>query len=180
MFLRKIFCAGFLLFGFCLSAQAQVYRCGNAYSSKPCPGGKEVDVSPPLSDPAGPKSVQIYLCRTPGGKLYWLHERCANRGWTLDRIEWVPKGLDWDDQVEYARDKRNAARANAAPVISGGSSSQSSGGASASNKAFQCDELNRRVNWLDGLGRAGGSGYTMDWIREERRLARDKQYRLGC
>lgn len=50
----------------------------------------------------------------------------------------------------------------------------------ADSKKSECKALEERIRWLDDLGRSGGGGYTMDWIREERRLARDKQFRLKC
>ena len=170
------FNAAIMLFVFFAgTTHAQVYRCGNSYSASPCAGGREVDVSNPLSDPAGPKSVQIYLCKTPSSKLFWIQERCANRGWSLERSEWVPKNLSWDDQLDYARGKRSQAQALMNPVPVARSSA-----APTESKVSQCKALEERVNWLDSLGRAGGSGYTMDWIREQRKLARDQQFRLRC
>ena len=174
MFLVKTGFALLLLVS--LSSQAQVYRCGNEYSAAPCAGGREVDVSSPLSDPAGPKTIQVFLCRKPGGSLFWISERCANRGWALERSEWVPRNLDWDDQVAYARGKRDAAAALTAETsVPRVTSRAASGG-----NATECRSLDERVNWLDSLGRAGGGGYTMDWIRSERKIARDKQFRLHC
>ncbi|MPM84856.1 hypothetical protein SDC9_131932 [bioreactor metagenome] len=160
-------------------AHSQVYRCGNSYSAQPCAGGREVDVSEPLTDPGGPKSVRIYLCKRGDDRMFWLHEPCSKRGWTIERVELVPRNLDWDDQVAFARGKRNQALSDLAPVVQSGGVSGSAA-PSVSNKLSECRALDERVNWLDSLGRAGGGGYTMDWIREERRKARDKQYRLRC
>lgn len=49
-----------------MGVQAQVYRCGNTYTQEPCKGGREVDVTPPVSDLSGPKTTVIYLCRAQG------------------------------------------------------------------------------------------------------------------
>ena len=91
--------------------QSQVYRCGNEYSHKPCQGGREVDVSPSVSDPDGPKQVTMNLCRA-GEKYYWIRESCAVRGWTLERTELVSARASFDDQVVEARSKQAAARAH--------------------------------------------------------------------
>ena len=90
--------------------QAQeVYRCGNTYTQEPCKGGRTVDVSPTLSDLSGPKTTVIYLCRAPGGSMYWIPEKCAARGWTLERSATVSSGVGWDNQVAEARRQRNEA-----------------------------------------------------------------------
>lgn len=49
-----------------MGVHAQVYRCGNTYTQEPCKGGREVDVTPPVSDLSGPKTTVIYLCRAQG------------------------------------------------------------------------------------------------------------------
>lgn len=138
-----------------------------------------MDVSEPLSDPAGPKSVRIYLCKRSDDKLFWLHEPCSTRGWTIDRVELVPKDLDWDDKVEFARGKRNRALVDSTPPVYSGGGNRPVAPAASSN-VQECKSLDERVDWLDSLGRAGGGGHTMDWIREERRKARDRQFRLRC
>ena len=92
------------------AAQAQeVYRCGNTYTQEPCKGGRTVDLSPTLSDLSGPKTTVIYLCRAPGGSLYWIPEKCATRGWTLERSATVSNGTGWDNQVAEARRQRTEA-----------------------------------------------------------------------
>lgn len=175
-----IFCTLFLFVS--SAAQAQVYRCGNSYSAKPCVGGREVDVSEPLSDPSGPRLVRIYLCKRPDDQLFWLSEPCSARGWTIDRIELVPRELEWGDKVRYAQRKRNQALIDSAPPVHGGGEGRPavSAAPAAPSIGLECKSLEERVSWLDSLGRAGGGGYTMEWIREERRKARDKQFRLRC
>lgn len=40
--------------------------------------------------------------------------------------------------------------------------------------------LDERVKDLDRMGRAGSLYYDLDWVRSERKKARDEQYRLRC
>ena len=86
-----------------MGVHAQVYRCGNTYTQEPCKGGREVDVTPPVSDLSGPKTTVIYLCRAQGGSFYWIPQRCATRGWTLERSATVSKHVSWENQVELPR-----------------------------------------------------------------------------
>lgn len=156
------------------AANADIYRCGNNYSSEPCKGGKLVDVSPTLSDPAGPATKEIFLCRNKAARLYWIREHCSARGWSIERIARVPKDASWDDQVEIAKgQKRSAESATAVPSYS--SSARGADSAVASNKAA-CQQLDERIKWLDDMARVE----SRPWITEERRLARDKQFRLHC
>lgn len=166
---------------FCLlggTAYAEIYRCGNSYSSEPCKGGKSVDVSPALSDPGGPATKEIYLCRNKADRLYWIREHCSARGWSIERIARVPKDASWDDQVEIAkRQKRSAESATALPSYSSNARGADS---AAVSKKDKCQKLEDRVNHLDRQGRAGSRLYDLDWIREQRRLVRDEQFRLRC
>ena len=163
-------------------AQAQeVYRCGNTYTQEPCKGGRTVDVSPTLSDLSGPKTTVIYLCRAPGGSLYWIPEKCAARGRTLERSATVSSGIGWDNQVAEARKQRTAAEElmrSPSPVYSG--APQVSQSPSSADAKAQCSALNERVAMLDSMGRAGSRYYDLDWVRSERKKARDEQYRLRC
>ncbi|REN11283.1 hypothetical protein DSI41_19605, partial [Mycobacterium tuberculosis] len=42
----------------------------------------------------------------------------------------------------------------------------------------ECSELAERIKWLDALGRQPQGTYSQDWLREERRRTRDRQFRL--
>lgn len=153
------------------TANAQVYRCGNTYSNQPCKGAQEVDVSPAVADPRGAQTKEIFLCRASAGRLYWNHEHCSARGWSVERIARVPKNASWDDQVEMARSqKRNSESVASVPYSSGATGSQVPSTPSA------CQQLDERIKWLDGMARVD----SRPWITEERRLARDKQFRLRC
>lgn len=161
--------------------QAEVYRCGNTYTQEPCKGGRTVDVSPPLSDLNGPKTTVIYLCRAQGGSLYWLPESCATRGWTLERSATVSRDVGWDNQVAEARKQRDEAEAltrRPAPIYS--SPPYQTQSAQQSAVKTQCTSLNERVAMLDSMGRAGSRHYDLDWVRSERKKARDAQFRLRC
>ncbi len=159
-------------------AQPVVYRCGNSYSEAPCKGGKVVDTSPVMSDPRGPMTKEIYLCKAPQGARYWTPEHCAHRGWTIERIQRVPAHVGWDDQVAAGRQQKDQAEAqNTAPAQNFLPQAIQP---SQPSKTQACSALDERVVMLDSMGRAGSRYYDLDWIRRERKDARDQQYRLRC
>lgn len=169
--MRHIATTGLFFFLLMGTVHAQIYRCGNSYSSEPCTGGKTVDISPALSDSDGPATNEIYLCRNKSDRLYWIRERCSERGWLIERIARVPKHASWDDQVDIARrQQRNAASLASKPSSSGSAILQAP-----SNKS-DCLQLDERIKWLDDRARVD----SRPWITDERRIVRDKQFRLRC
>lgn len=156
------------------AAGAQVYRCGNIYSDSACKGGHAVDTSPALSDPRGATTTVIFLCRAAKGTRYWTPEPCSQNGWTIERTERVPANVPWEDQLASARAQHREARALSAPKPT------VSAGSNVNSKAQQCAQLESRVQYLDDEGRRGGGHNKMEWLREERRKARDAQYRQRC
>lgn len=168
-----------LILGLCLltgAAQAQVYRCGNTYSEEPCKGGREVDVSPTVSDHRGPKNKEIYLCKSNQGSLYWSARTCASQGWMVERIALVPRGVSWNEQVSIARGQRDRAHENADEQTR----NYGPPAAVESNHA-ECQAHEERVKWLDETCRSTACSLPrLEWVREERRKARDQQFRLRC
>lgn len=156
------------------TAHADVYRCGNTYSNTPCKDAKEVDVSPALSDPSGPTTTVIYLCRATRGARYWTPEPCNQNGWTIERTERVPANIPWEEQLAAARSQRSESiAAGRTPGAYGPSTNRN-------EKSQRCTQLRNRIQYLDDIGRKGGSVHTMEWQREERRNARNEEHRLGC
>lgn len=167
--------AGLALLLLSSAVQAQVYRCGNTYTQTPCKGGRTVETSPILSDPRGPATKEIYLCSAPQGKQYWIAEHCAQRGWTIERIQRVPAHVPWADQVAAASEQMQAAQAlTAAPAV------RYSPQSAQPSPQQQCSLLDERVKQLDRMGRAGSLHYDLNWVRRERKDARDQQFRLRC
>lgn len=159
----------------CAHAGAQVYRCGNTYTQEPCKGGRTVETSPILSDPRGPATKEIHLCSAPQGKQYWIPEHCAQRGWSIERIQRVPANVPWADQVAAASEQMRAAQAlTVAPAA------QSIPQTPQPSPRQHCSLLDERVKQLDSMGRAGSLHYDLNWVRRERKEARDQQFRLRC
>ena len=47
-------------------------------------------------------------------------------------------------------------------------------------KNLECQSLDARVQYLDSISRQPQSGQMMDWIKDERQKARDRQFRIPC
>lgn len=50
----------------------------------------------------------------------------------------------------------------------------------AADRKRQCKLLDRQLKNNESAARQGGSGPTMDWLREEKRRIKDEQEELGC
>jgi hypothetical protein len=170
------------LFG--LPAAAQVYRCGNAYSSTPCAGGRVVDTSPPVTahgdSQAG--STRLYLCQGYGGGQFWTRAHCTQRGALVERVESVPAGMSFAQQVEMAQNQQRSAQALTPPPPPAAMSAPFGGQApqGAADLQAQCQALDARIRRLDAQARAGGRQPDMDEIARQRKEARDRQFRLRC
>ena len=174
----KIFIIFFL--GVAANASAQVYRCGNTYTQEPCTGGREVDASLAVSDPRGPQTKLIHLCKTQDGQRYWLPEACHDRGWTTDRSERVSIHFSWEDQVAMADRQRRQAQTQTETIYASPPAGQRAVQPAPSGRKAQCDALDERIRGLDSMGRAGSRHYDLDWIRRERKEVRDTQFRIRC
>lgn len=175
--MRSAVLALLMLFsGMAVHAQ-QVYRCGNQYSSDPCGKGTVVDVSPPVRNLNSGGSAQVFLCVSNQGGRFWSSNHCRERGALVERIESVPAGLPWDQQVQIAdqqtrqgyavqRQVMDQRGATTAGVTSGDSS--------------RCAHFNQQVEYYDRLARQPQSGASQSWIAERRKDARDAQFRARC
>jgi hypothetical protein len=115
----------------------------------------------------------IYLCKAYSGGTFWAQAHCNQHQALVDSIVAVPPGMPFEQQVQLAEQRRQAIAqapyvapaANAVPV--------------SSNKTA-CEELDRRVQQLDDMARQPQSAQMQDWIRGERKTARDRQFGLHC
>lgn len=96
----------------------------------------------------------------------------------MERTETVPRNMSWEDQLAMARSQRDAAAALTSPPPR--SYTQQNIQPQVANNKLACAALEQRVKDLDSMGRAGSRHYDLDWIRAQRKNARDEQFRLKC
>lgn len=154
-----------------------VYRCGNAYSNVPCSGSQTVNVAPPVAYGSSSSAMkEIYLCKDYSGNLTWESVPCSLNGRFMDRIASVPANLPWDQQVAIARQQRSKAQAIAAEQIVPVAPRPS-----ANARSSECQSLEWLIKRLDERCRTSAcSMRELDEVREERRKARDRQFRINC
>lgn len=152
----------------------QIYRCGNTYSNVPCEGGQQIaqQSSRPVDRS---ETKEIYLCKDFQDRLTWERVPCSANGRFMDRIARVPAHVSWEEQVAIARQQRDKAHAIAAeqvvPVAT----------RSTSAEPRDCRALEERIRLLDAECRVKACGMDqLDYVRGERKKARDRQFRIGC
>lgn len=155
----------------------QVYRCGNQYSGDPCSGGKVVDVSPPVRNLDAGGTAQVFLCVSNSGGRFWSSEHCRERGAQIDRIESVPAGLPWDQQVQIAdqQTRRGYAIQRQNMAQRGGATAGTTG-----SDPSRCAHFNQQVEQYDRMARQPQTSSSQAWIAERRKEVRDQQFRSGC
>ncbi len=144
----------------------------------PPPAAQRVPPAPVarVAEPA-PATREIYLCKGYSGGMFWSSAICSTQRATIDRIVAVPTSLSWDEQVQLAEGRWREAQSLYRPQPSEGGIVSLSGRPSG---AGECAALEARIQQLDAMARQPQSGFTQDWIRSERRAARDRQTALRC
>ena len=175
----RLFIFSFLLVLAGLS-HAETYRCGNSYSNSPCKGGRVVDTTPPIVNHGTENraSATVYLCKGNSGGSFWTSQHCREHGATIDRMETVPANLSWETQLGMAKAQRDSAMAmQQAPEprlrMQGMAQPQQ-------DKTTECAWLEARIKNLDSMARAGGTPQYLDWVANQRKEARDRQFRIRC
>jgi len=159
----------------------QVYRCGNQYGSEPCGNGKGrvVDVSPPVRNLDAAGAAQVFLCVSNSGGRFWSSTHCRERGALVERIESVPAGLSWEQQVQIADQQTRQGHAVQQQAMEqrGATTPGVTGGG---GDASRCAYFNQQVEYYDRLARQPQSGASQSWIAERRKEVRDQQFRARC
>lgn len=161
--------------GFASSAAAQVYRCGSSDQSEPCQGSLIVSTAPAVVDHDGPRWARIFLCKKASGEFLWTNLRCADRGWALEHTETVNAHASWEDQVQEAQMKWSKGL-----QVPRGAAVAPPSSPAANSARRECATLNQQIQMYDSMARAGSLQYDLDWVRRERKKARDRQYELRC
>lgn len=152
----------------------QIYRCGNTYSNSPCEGGRQI-AQQSTSTMDTSITREIYLCKDIHDRLTWESVPCSLNGRFIDRIARVPANIPWESQVSLARQQRDKAYAIAAEQVVPVATRP------VSRVPAECSVLEERIKLLDNECRVKAcSMERLDYVRNERRNARDRQFRIGC
>lgn len=164
---------------------AQWVRCTvngqTLYTEGECPGttqpGRGPAIAAPRSAPAAAPSTAtpIYHCKDYEGKTFWAGSHCNQHRALVDRVTRVPGNLPFEQQVQIAdKERRAMAALGSAP------SSLEVRRVSEPDQRDPCKALDERIEHLDSIARQPQSGQMQDWLRGERKQARDRQFALRC
>lgn len=121
---------------------------------------------------AAAHSGSIYLCKAYNGGTFWAQAHCNQHNALIESIVSVPDGIPWDQQVALAEQQRNG---NRQPQHHGVSEVNLHAA-----RQSECTSLDARVTHLDAMARQPQGAQTHDWIRSERKRARDRQFEIRC
>lgn len=122
----------------------------------------------------GTHAGTIYLCKAYNGGTFWAQAHSGTHNAPIESIVSAPDNMPFKRQVALAEQQRRPPPASAAPTNTAAEDS------AAQQRVAECRSLDARVNYLDSMARQPQSGAMQDWLRGERKLARDRQFSLRC
>ena len=125
--------------------------------------------------PLSYEGASRYLCKAYSGGTFWSQAHCGVHNALIESIVSVPDSLPFDQQVRLGEQHRQQSSASTNTTTN--ILVQQAPGP---DRTTQCRNLENRVNQLDAMARQPQSGQMQDWIRDQRRAARDGQFHLGC
>lgn len=149
------------------------------YSASGCPDNtvntRPAD-PPPRQSPQDQSSrvVTLFHCKAYSGGTFWANTHCNQHKALVDRMVSVPGNLPFEQQVQMAEGHRSTAAAAVSSrtvVINN---------ATTTSKAAQCDAMDDQIDHFDAMARQPQSAQMQDWIREQRKTTRDRQFALHC
>lgn len=134
--------------------------------------------APMASSPGatGPDTFEVTKCLTPSGKAAYSDGPCpeGSRATTvrLRRDVNIANGVSLEAREASIRDN--------ATVAAQQQQYERQVAQNAVDEMAECGGLAEHIKWIDVVGRQPQGAYSQDWLRDERRRTRDRQFRLGC
>lgn len=122
---------------------------------------------------AAAHSGSIYLCKAYNGGTFWAQAHCNQHSALIESIVSVPDGISWDQQVALAEQQRNGNRQPQNRLVTNEINVHAA-------RQSECKSLDARVTHLDAMARQPQGAQMHDWIRSERKQARDRQFEIRC
>jgi hypothetical protein len=121
-------------------------------------------------------AATIYLCKTYSGGTFWSSAHCGRHNALVDRTVSVPDSLPFDQQVQLGEQDRakGAALVAPAPVLVQQQQQPQV------DKQPECRALSAKIANIDTTARQPQTGQMQDWLTQEKRKARDRQFQLRC
>lgn len=124
------------------------------------------------SDVPDAKHVPLYHCRSSAGQFFWSRKTCNEWGAKLERTTGVPEGMSFEQQVNWAEQRRQEEGVQPPPSSAAPSSVRGS--------TEECLRLDREIANIDSMARQVLDYTQQDRLRAARKRARDRQFAIGC
>ncbi len=122
----------------------------------------------------------LYRCKTYSGGLFWSRDHCQTHQALIDRIEQVPGGLKFEQQVKLAEQGASkAAKMVAVDVTETAEAAEKRAKAAAKHQA-RCQRLQDDVAEQDSRSRQQTTAKRQDQIAAKKQKLQDEHTRLGC
>lgn len=150
----------------------------------PAPAVRLPTVPPPSQAPATraqaappSESYGVTKCLSATGKAEYSDGPCpaGSRATTV----WVQPDLNLADGMSPA-EREASMRGNSAVAAQVQQHERRVAQNTGGNVVGECGALDARIEWIDAMARQPQGAPTQDWLSNERKVARDRQFRLRC
>ena len=122
----------------------------------------------------------LYRCKTYSGGLFWSRDHCQAHQALIDRIEQVPGGLKFEQQVKLAEQGASkAAKVVAVDVTETEEAAHKRAKAAAKHQA-RCQRLRDDLAEQDSRSRQQTTAKRQDQIAAKKQKLQDEGAQLGC
>jgi hypothetical protein len=122
-------------------------------------------------------AATIYLCKAYNGGEFWASNHCNQHQALIERIVTVPDGMPFNQQVDLGNQQLRRVQQQNRSTTTHTYTNESKG---QSSIEAECAALEARIVSYDAVARQPQTAQRQDWIRQERKKARDQQARLRC
>lgn len=131
------------------------------------------DVSPGV---ATPDTFEVTKCLTSSGKAAYSDGPCPEGS----RATTVRLRRDVNLADGMSVEQREASNRNNAVIAAQQQQYERQVAQNVGNAMSECSGLAEQIRSIDAAARQPQSTYSHDWLRDERKRVRDRQFRLGC
>lgn len=117
--------------------------------------------------------ITLFHCKAYSGGIFWANTHCNQHKALVDRMVSVPGSLPFDQQVRIAESQRQSAAVQQKVHVANTTVIKPP-------HREECKVLDAQIVHWDAMARQLQSGAAQDWIRDQRKNARDRQFSLHC
>jgi hypothetical protein len=122
----------------------------------------------------------LYRCKTYSGGLFWSRDHCQTHQALIDRIEQVPAGLKFEQQVKLAEQGAAQAKKAAAVDVTETQEAAAKRAKAAAKHQARCQRLLEDMAEQDSRSRQQVSAKRQDQIAHKKQKLQEEHARLGC